>query len=136
MEEALANRDLDISIFGGRVIYKDYLDESVFSQDASEFIPYLCKRVSFSHENEFRLVHIDIDLIHEQYNAVSTGLKDPNDAPKTSMRLPCDINALVQRVQVSPLAEKWFLEVVRSACKTYDIKAPVEQSTLYDDPLK
>ena len=50
--------------------------------------------------------------------------------------LTCDINELIEKVCISPLAEDWFLEIVKNVSRTYGLEAPVTKSELIAEPLK
>ena len=53
---------------------------------------------------------------------------------KPGQPLPIDLNALIDEVIVSPYAEKWVTETVKSVVRQYGFKFPVNRSKLLDSP--
>lgn len=43
---------------------------------------------------------------------------------------------MINKIYVSPLAEKWLLDAVRDVTKKYSLDVPVIQSNLMAAPLK
>lgn len=89
-------------------------------------MPFVCKRKSFEYEKELRA----IILQHPSDFAPNTSLKTPK-----GILINVDIEKLVEKIYVSPTAEKWFEELVRSVAKKYNINKPVVRSSLAEDPI-
>ena len=51
---------------------------------------------------------------------------------KPSQPLPIDLNTLIDEVIVSPHAEEWVTETVKSVVHQYGLKFPVNRSKLLD----
>ena len=104
----------DETLHIGQVRYLDYDRERV--PEKHDLDPFLCKRKSFDFEHEVRaLWRADEDAGDGRYVAV-------------------DLARLLARVVVSPMAEPWFSELVRSVTARYGLDVPVEESELARDP--
>lgn len=157
IEAALAATSEEV--FAGCVRYGNYGDPKFTIDDGNAFRPILYKRQSFSHEAEYRLVHWDTNVTHKQIQpvngiyhfdehailappgagAATVGRSESeieSIAPAPGKVLDCDLTQLVERIVISPLAERWFAEVVEQSCSAWDLKVTVKRSTLADDPLK
>ncbi|MFK9119548.1 hypothetical protein ACJEBK_22090 [Peribacillus frigoritolerans] len=104
----------DISI--GQVQYIDYFKDMA-SDNTYESLFY--KRNSFSHENEFRLIHFD-DIEEPKFQ-------------EYGVPIISDLNHLIDEIYVAPTAPKWFVETVASVVKKYNIDKPIRQSSLYNN---
>jgi hypothetical protein len=104
-------------VFYGQVQYIDYLKDMA-SNNTFESLFY--KRISFSHENEFRL--ICFESIEEPF------------FQECGAYVKCDLNQLIDEIYIAPTAQKWFKETVESVIGKYGINKPVIQSSLYDSP--
>lgn len=74
------------------------------------------KRSAFEYEKEMRAVIVD----HTESNSGIVVTADPND--------------YIEKVVVSPLAQSWFIDVVKSVCEKYGCKFEVEESSLSVKP--
>ena len=156
-EKAFSNTEKDV--MGGQIVYGDYIDESFEIDENNAFTPILHKRNSFSYENEYRLAYWDTSVICKKVKAkngfftwdgkklpdvtgigVSTFSRSENEIEKLEVKpgfnIKCDINELIERIYVSPLAEDWFLEVVKDVSNKYGLQAPITKSELMSEPLK
>jgi hypothetical protein len=104
------------SVFIGEVSYINYKKHDPAGDPLS--ICY-CKRRSYEHEREVRLL---IDR--------TTSVR-----PKKGMAVSVQLDKLVERVIVEPLAEDWVISAVRSLVHKYGLDVPVERSQLDDPPL-
>ena len=103
----------------GRVAYKDYDTEVISLQNI--LYPFFNKRSAFSHECEVRALTTDIDL---------------NGTPvAVGAYYEVDLATLISEIRVSPDADDWFVELVRSVAKKYSIDAPITRSKLSDVPI-
>ena len=103
----------DASAIVGRVHYLDFR-RSFAPGDQRIF----CKRLSLSHEREIR---VTLD----------------NDGTSSLMgkTLACDLNALIDKVIISPFAPAWFGEVVSDAISKFGFAFEVQKSELLDEPF-
>ncbi|GAB2892954.1 hypothetical protein GCM10027046_22340 [Uliginosibacterium flavum] len=139
--------------------YGDYGSGEFTIDDGNAFRPVLCKRQSFAHEREYRLVHWDTSVTHKKINAMN-GVFTWEDhivpdvsgsgqitvgrseieiealKPSSGVVVPCRLSELIARVVVSPLAEDWFFNVVMAATTAHGITVPIERSKLADEPLR
>jgi hypothetical protein len=70
------------------------------------------KRSAFEYEKEMRAVIVD------------------RNEGKSGITVSADPNAYIEKIVVSPLAQPWFIDVVKSICKKYGCKFSVEESSL------
>ena len=103
----------------GTVTYHDYDTESV--PERSRLRVFFCKRASFEHEHEVRLL---IDRT-----------KPKMERPSKGLLLPVDLENLIRRVIVAPLAEDYILDVVRALVASFGPAVEVVRSRLDDDPV-
>lgn len=101
----------------GKVIYKDLGRESLNMKDIFDFA--MIKRKPFEHEKEFRALYINRD------GPDSAKLLDAY-----GYYLPVEPTRLVDRIYVSPLSEKWQLELTETIAAQHGLKGKVVQSTL------
>jgi hypothetical protein len=88
------------------------------------FFPFVYKRMSFSHENELRII------IWSQENVNQSQI----DSDATSVNINIIPEELIKAVNVSPMAPKWFGRLVEQVLRRYGITCPIELSGLYDRP--
>ncbi|TNB96928.1 DUF2971 domain-containing protein [Bacillus cereus] len=108
-----------------KVNYADYNVDMFSSED--EYEPYIHKRTSFNHENEVRALYIapyDKDI-----EAYDENTKPPFDF---GVDVTCDVEVLIEQIYISPTSPDWFVNLVRSVCKTYGLDKKVKKSTLYE----
>lgn len=97
-----------------------YIDFSTAVLKNSNFLtPFFCKRLSFSHEREVRVVYTDFQFFIRL---------DPAQPPYR--HVPISIQDIVKAVFVSPEAPTWLKEVVQRLCEKYGVSVVVEQSAL------
>lgn len=85
--------------------------------DRPPFYPFFFKRRAFEHEKELRAVFLE-----------SVGAAN---GPRSGRIFPVDVEELVERVFVSPLASEWFIALVRRVAQKYGLQREVCPSTLY-----
>jgi len=107
-------------IYSSRVRYLNYQKDPVpFSHRLGIFF---CKRKSFEHEREVRLL--------------MEGLPTQEELPGVAVQI--DLEQLIQRVVVAPRAPTWHLDVVRSLLERYglgELAQMVHKSDLDRDPI-
>jgi len=103
----------DYNIQIGEVQYIDFL-----KRFADPIYPYWFKRKAFEHEREVRAVYES----HED-----------NDRKGISIKV--DLDKLIENIYVSPLAEDYFVSVVKDIIKKYEIHKNIKYSSLKDEPF-
>lgn len=96
--------------------------------------PFLHKRLSFSHEREVRAVMQCFNFRPTDRSDVSA-YDYSKDVCDVGILFPVDTDDLIQEVVVSPYAEPWMFELVRSVCKRYGISTTVRKSDMGKDPV-
>jgi hypothetical protein len=94
------------------VKYHDY-DQALFPND-NLLRPAFAKRLSFQHEEELRCATFG-----------------PNTDSQRGMALSIDLDILVERIVLSPLADRWIYDLVASTLRRYGLHKPLAQSPLY-----
>ena len=112
-------------IFIGRVHYLDY--EREHTPSANIFQPFLCKRQSFSYENEVRAMMLDL--------AAPWDGSTPEPIAQHGVLVPVDPATLVENVYVSPTSPGWLVRLVEDLVAKYDFKFSIHQSRLNQDPV-
>jgi hypothetical protein len=105
----------------GKVSYVDY-DEFRIPDD-NTFRPFVHKRKSFEFENELRAMtwHMPSRL--------------RNEPTPFGVRVPVDLEKLIEAIHISPTAPPWFASLVESVAERFGCPAPVKQSSLSGEPL-
>ena len=109
-------------IYIGRVNYINY--ESDFIPGGNAFNPFLHKRHSFEHEQEVRAMYIKFGERGFVQDVCKIGIYDK-----------VDLSLLIHEVIVAPLAEDWFLDLIKSVANQYNLEAPVRKSSLAVTPV-
>lgn len=100
------------------VEYLDYQKEKVVAADRD---PSFCKRKSFEHEHEARLVCFpSMERVSETHIA-----------PRDAITLPIDLDAFIDRILVSPTASDDFEADVRRLADNAKLSVPITKSDLY-----
>lgn len=109
-------------VFGSPVQYVDY--KTTWIPEHDPVLPFVHKRMSFAHENEYRLISV--------WQPRAAG--EPDDPPPY-LREPIDLPQLIQQVYISPDSPPWVAEVVKKATLAYRPDFAVVQSDLLEDPI-
>ncbi|MBI4135134.1 hypothetical protein HY477_00135 [Candidatus Uhrbacteria bacterium] len=118
----------DDPVYIGRIRYLDHEEEMI--NMGNTFWTVLWKRRSFEHEKEIRAV-----VIANHINTIRDGGKK-NLSPDVVMGkyVAVDVEELIEKIYVSPLASPWFVDVVRAVVKRYNLTKEVYKSILLDLP--
>ena len=117
----------DRRVYIGKVKYIDYETDSF--PEGKLVYPFVHKRMSFAHECELRAV---IQLL-----PVPEGLRVnwTKELSHGGVYVPVDVDLLLERVFVSPIAPAWFHELVTSVVRKYGFDKEVRRSKLGEDPV-
>jgi len=105
----------------GAVAYIDY--ETDFIPQGNMNYHCLCKRKSFSHEKEFRIIDYDM----ENHMNGSKG-----DNFKT---VDVDLSELIENIYISPGAPDYFPELIESVSTKYGYDFDIKKSSIDSDPF-
>ncbi len=121
-------------VFIGEVSYIDYEKDTMIWGNI--FYPFINKRKSFEHERELRAITL---YFPEAFQVMKEdGVPEPKVraiVSKNGLDIPIDLEMLVETIYISPTAENWFEELVRSIVKKYDFNKTVVKSSLANDPI-
>lgn len=97
--------------------------------------PFFHKRLSFQHEQEFRIVKSEFNL--PERVAVEDGLKElVADKGGTGRGVTVNRDSLIDEVVVSPVAGGWMRDLVEKVLSTYEMDdVVISDSKLGDDPF-
>ena len=96
----------------------------------------LLKQTEYSFENEVRIVNMNLVcpgcLNVDGSPPTATQEAGPGmfDPSRPGLYLQVEPNTLIEAVVTAPGAEQWFYDLVGKLCKRYQIKSPVEKSSL------
>ncbi|MFZ1058150.1 MAG: DUF2971 domain-containing protein [Candidatus Rokuibacteriota bacterium] len=96
----------DEELYVGRVSYLDY--ETQWFPDGNLLYPVMHKRLAFAHEKEVRLVK----LLHAHV------VMDSQAGPP-GVHVPVNLEQLVEGVFVTPYAQEWYADVVKSVVEKF-----------------
>lgn len=138
IEQALALSEH--KVFLGSVEYIDPMGVQIGASNV--FDALLAKRVSFSYEREVRLVHWDTSDLHDPlesfcWNAEKMRFEEIAENPhpiKPGISLGCELNALIERVVVSPFAPQWYLPMIERLRDRLGYQFSVFKSELFSAP--
>ncbi len=117
---------LEASALKIRTTMVNYIDyENQVIPFTNLFFPFVCKRLSFSHENEFRA----IVWSEEDVN------KSQIDDRAKSVQVEIDPEKIIKSIYVSPSAPDWFGDLVIQLLQRYGLNIDVEVSNLYRRPV-
>lgn len=116
----------------GRVRYIDY-DRQLIPEN-NLYAPVFHKRLSFSHENEFRAAFSIFGEKVEEQDGVGSIADSSLDVPP-GMYIDIDIGKLIDTLYISPTSPEWFLEQVELIKERYEIKCAIQKSSLDEDPV-
>jgi hypothetical protein len=99
-----------------KIKYVDHEEENIIYRNVFE--RFLIKSISYQHENELRA------LIHETSYTHLGGFY-----------VNVDLNKLIEKIFVSPMAPEWFFDLVKSLARQYGInESLIVKSKLYQPP--
>src|SRR5699024_1852796 len=105
----------------GAVGYVDYEKDSI--PYGNIYYPAICKRKSYSYENEFRIINHDLEKVAKD---------EKSDAYQT---IDIDIENLIEEVYISPDAPPYFLELISSISTKYEYNFKITKSKIDEDPF-
>jgi len=112
----------------GKVKYIDYSRDII--PKGNIFNPFLYKRKAFEHERELRAVIMKFAPKEE-----TVGKHILYVDPKWfGIHVKTDLNILIDKIVVSPNVPDWFIDLVTSIVKKYELNKKVEQSELSKEP--
>ena len=123
------DRGPDFLVSIGEIQYIDYEKDPIMDL-SNAFAPFLYKRVSFEYEKEIRAVAIKQSRYED-----GKYYWDTREIEQPGIRVPVDLNCLIERIYVSPTGQPWFTKLVASVCQRYKIPKEVVQSPLDQGPL-
>lgn len=117
--------DVKEGVYIGTVNYVDY--DSVIIPDDNAFWPFVHKRKSFEHEKELRAIMMKLPP-----GADSDWLK-AQEIP--GLEIQVDLEALIEKIHISPTAPLWFKDVVKSTCEKFNLNKEIQDSKLSERPV-
>ncbi len=113
-------------IYIGPVVYADYHSEVI--PEGNKLTPFFRKRKSFEAERELRACFIEL--------VESVGWSDRalTDNPPGHY-VPCDVQALVEEIFVSPAVQQWYADAVSELVQKFGARFPIRKSSLSDPAI-
>jgi len=104
--------------------FNELMNENI-NEFGSSLNQFTYKRIAFEHEKELKLYYIDMPIPGTVANAEER-------EPLNYRKIKVNLNELVQEIVISPLADKWFKDLVERLLKNYKKNYTVSQSMLYE----
>jgi hypothetical protein len=128
------------TVWIGKVNYMDF--EKEWLNEGNLYDAFMAKRKPFEHERELRaitslplksLIKSKADRIREKTNPTPKRIIDPNQVTDSGKFVPVNLDILIERIYISPLAAPWFGDLVRSLLGKFSIDPnKIIKSDLYD----
>lgn len=112
-------------VYSGKVKYIDYEKVGLPYFSHHFLYPFMHKRVSFSYENELRV----LICTSEPWGRIDRN-SHPNDV---GLRVPIDLNELIDRIFVAPGTQEWLADLIRAVLQKYGVEREVITSDLASD---
>lgn len=128
--------ELPDDVYFGEVRYICYKNDQIDLSNG--FSPFMHKRESFRHERELRAIHSKSPT-HKRTNP-GNGQDEQIAAhnihnSESGKNFGVDLNKLVERIHVSPVAQGWYTDLIRSIAKRYALRVEIKQSDLDEQPI-
>jgi hypothetical protein len=120
-------------VFIGRVSYIDYQTDVIPEGNRLSF--FMHKRKSFEFEHELRAIFNQRGRVVPGTETADGGYRVTYPTPPRGEYVKVDLNILIERIHVSPVAPKWLLDLVMSVCSSYGLSKPVRRSNLAGKPV-
>jgi len=118
------NNNTEDKIWIGKVKYLDFNKE--WMNESNIFDPFIIKRKSFNSEMEIRALTVHPkDPISTQKGQKKDRLTD------NGMYVPADLEILIEKIYVSPFAQNWVTETIRTVATRFHLNKEIIQSDLY-----
>jgi hypothetical protein len=108
----------------GIIRYIDFEKESI--PDGNFYHVFLHKRKQYAGDQELRAI------THYKTDSNPISEKELNSITGRSVKI--NLNELIEKIYVSPVSPRWFLELTRSISAKFGITAPIEESSLSKKP--
>ncbi len=118
----------------GKVTYSDTEEIENFPIQATA--PVFFKRPSFSHEQEFRIVLRDENLV-EGYQSPKEHVSSLMEEAEPGRGLKVDVESLIEEIVISPVAPSWLSRLVKEVTRNncYQLNLPVRDSEITGVPF-
>ncbi len=114
-------------IYAGVVDYIDYFDEQSFIPENNGFNFLMHKDLAYSHEMEVRAIVSRNSILQ---------INPTFDINKLGINIKINnFSDLIENIYISPLADDWFMSIVKSILEKFDINIPVAKSQLAEPPV-
>lgn len=114
-----------------------YIDYGHYQMPPGWVQPFFHKWKSFDYENEVRAVAANFPISDGELARQIDSRAELSELEKLNppvKRITVDLNFLVERIYVSPLAESWFVDLVKDVTEKYGLnKSKVTRSALATD---
>ncbi|MGI2040171.1 hypothetical protein ACRN9Z_19160 [Shewanella frigidimarina] len=127
LTSAITKAQLEEHVYLADVRYVNY--ENHEFQDSASLDPFVTKRVSFVHENEFRI------FIVKDLSDMNLHIELHKSPIEHGVNVKVDLNELIQEIYIFPTAPTWFKSLVVSICEKYSINCTINQSSLNKAPV-
>lgn len=113
----------------GKVKYLDYDNE--WLQETDIFYPFVTKRKSFESEKELRVISWLHAPPSEDVITHDSSIRMRNLITDDGKYVPNDLDVLIEKIYVSPMAKTWVFDLINNITKKHGIDKEVIQSKLF-----
>lgn len=153
-----AIRKIEYDIVSESDLVKKQMLQSVESECA--YMPFLHKRKAFEHEKEYRILiynaqydgvtgfntyairhNVDYDIKENNFddNLIIDSIMKNTECINSNKKMAnsyyinnIDLNKYIQKITINPLAEEWYVDLIKKMCSTHNLPL-CEKSDLYKD---
>lgn len=119
IEKAFDNTNEIIRV--SEITYIDFLNDLM--PDYNLIYPFIHKDVSYTYENEIR-------LIYEVTRNDGGPHKWESEEVEEGKYLECDLNLLIKEIIIAPNAPTWYFSLILDLCIKYNLNKPVTNSRM------
>jgi hypothetical protein len=104
-----------LDICGSKILY--YNPDQDVTPDGNAFYFAISKRIAFSSDREFRLIHWKPELIN-------------STIPPSGISIAVDLEKAIKCIVISPKAPKWVVDVIEKFVISCGLRIPISKSSL------
>ncbi len=107
-----------------------YINQNNFIPENNLLERAMYKRIFFEHEKEVRIIKQDFDGV-----TIDDKVYVQKENSKRSMNLPVNLETLIHKIYISPLAQPWFVEIIQDVNEKYNLNKQIMRSQMRETPF-
>lgn len=140
LDKSFENELNDLEVALGKINYIDYSKDSM--NVSNPLFAFFYKRKSFEYENELRAAFTQIPAEKGEFinladfdNTIGKNFDIEKPLNDKIIKLKIRLDILIDKIYVSPTAEDWFMDIIKSIVDKYGLNKEVKKSDLRSDPI-